>query len=119
MYLSPLIVVSWAVLMLVALAAPGDAFLFHVRLTVDVAVLYYAVAAALMLSRPKGLGPARWAWTLGFIAYCVHVAFAFDHVHHWSHADAVRHTEELSGFGNGIYFNHLFTLVWGADVAWW
>jgi hypothetical protein len=39
--------------------------------------------------------------------------------HHWSHADAYRHTEEVSGVGWGIFVSHLFTLLWTADVAWW
>jgi hypothetical protein len=44
----------------------------------------------------------------------------FHHYHHWSHADAVEHTEAVSGFGRGIYVSHLFTLVWTADVlSWW
>ncbi len=45
---------------------------------------------------------------------------AFHFYHRWSHADAVEHTRQVSGFGAGIYFSHLFTLIWGADVmAWW
>ena len=34
---------------------------------------------------------ARWAWTLGCAVYLVHVAFAFQFLHHWSHAAAVEH----------------------------
>jgi hypothetical protein len=97
------------------------------RNTVRLALGYYAVAAALMLL----LQPAEWTgqrqgrlaracWTLAWAAYLVHLAMAFHFYHHWSHGDAVRHTREVSGFGEGIYFSHLFTLLWGADVAvWW
>ncbi|HEV8004305.1 MAG TPA: hypothetical protein VGP63_30860 [Planctomycetaceae bacterium] len=69
---------------------------------------------------------ARWAWTLGCAVYLVHVAFAFQFLHHWSHAAAVEHaahrTLEVVGFefGAGIYVNYLFTLLWVADVVlWW
>jgi hypothetical protein len=97
------------------------------RNTVRLALGYYAVAAALMLLlRPaEWTGPgrgrlARACWTLAWAAYLVHLAMAFHFYHHWSHGDAVRHTREVSGFGEGIYFSHLFTLLWVADVAvWW
>src|SRR5262249_40613585 len=52
-------------------------------------------------------------------AYAVHVITAFHHFHHWSHADAVQHTNEVSGVGAGIYVSHLFGLLWSCDVAFW
>ena len=62
---------------------------------------------------------ARLAWTLGLLAYLVHVALAFHHAFGWSHAAAVAQTQERSGFGEGIYASHLFTLLWVVDVCWW
>jgi hypothetical protein len=69
---------------------------------------------------------ARWAWTVGCAVYLVHVAFAFQFLHHWSHAAAVEHaaqrTLEVVGFefGAGIYVNYVFTLLWVTDVVlWW
>lgn len=62
---------------------------------------------------------ARWTWTVGWLVYLVHVGLAFHTFHHWSHAEAVAHVEQRSGFGPGIAFSHLFTLAWSADVAWW
>ena len=44
---------------------------------------------------------------------------AFHFYHHWSHAAAVRHVHERSGFGEGIYVSHAFTLLWTLDVAFW
>jgi hypothetical protein len=68
----------------------------------------------------------RWAWTAGCLVYLVHVAFAFQFLHHWSHAAAVEHaarrTLDVVGFefGGGIYVNYVFTLLWVADVGlWW
>jgi hypothetical protein len=63
---------------------------------------------------------ARWCWTLAWAAFVVHLGMAFHHYHHWSHDDAVRHTQEVSGFGEGVYVSDLFAVAWTADVAaWW
>ena len=69
---------------------------------------------------------ARWLWTTGLAFYLAHVAAAFHFAHHWSHADAYAHTaaqtKSIVGihWGDGIYFNYAFTLLWLGDVAlWW
>jgi hypothetical protein len=98
-----------------------------IRNTVRLALLYYAVAAGLMLRLRPGEWAAdstrgrraRWCWTLAWAAYLVHVGMAFHHYHGWSHAHAVEHTRAVSGVGAGIYASHLFTLAWTADVAYW
>jgi hypothetical protein len=128
----PLLVALWAVLLAAVLGAPwlglstspGDDLTRH---TVRLALLFYAPAAALLLLLRPGewfpLSPraraARWCWTLGLASYLVHLGMAFHHYHHWSHAEAVAHVERRSGFGPGIYFSHLFTLLWVVDVLWW
>jgi hypothetical protein len=97
------------------------------RFTVRLALVYYAAAATLMLllrrnewAADSGLGRlARWCWTLAWATYLVHLAMAFHHYHHWSHADAVAHTQAVSGFGAGIWFSHVFTAIWSADVFYW
>ena len=88
------------------------------RFTVRVALGYYAVAAARMLVG-KCDGSTRLLWTFAWASYLVHLAMAFHHYHRWSHADAIAHTEEVSGFGPGIYFSHLFSLLWTIDVVYW
>ena len=128
----PLVCLLWLTLMAAALiepslagaADPGDAL---TRNTVRVALAYYAAAAALMLVlRPAEWAAASWrgrlargCWTLAWAAYLVHLAMAFHHVDHWSHARAVARTHARTGFGEGIYLSHLFTLLWTLDVAWW
>jgi hypothetical protein len=94
------------------------------RYTVRVSLLYYAAAVCLLLIRRSDdvtlWQSARLYWTLGWIAYLVHLYVAFKFYHRGSHADAVEHTQEVTGFGPGIYVSHLFTLVWTLDVArWW
>jgi hypothetical protein len=94
-----------------------------------VVVLFYLLrlaADALIADPVRRDCWARWAWSLGCAVYLVHVAFAFQFLHHWSHAAAVEHaarrTFEVVGFefGAGIYVNYAFTLLWVGDVAlWW
>jgi hypothetical protein len=128
---SALVIVAWGVLLAGVLAwpalgmtsDPGDTL---IRYTIRLSLAYYALATGLMLflapAEWDGFGRgalARWSWTLAWATYVIHVAVAFHFYHHWSHADAFRHTEEVSGFGPGIYVSHLFTLLWTCDVAWW
>jgi hypothetical protein len=108
---------------LLGLSPVGDAL---TRWTVRLALVYYALAAALMLRlrRPewatRGRGrAARWLWTLACAAYLVHVGVAFHFAHGWSHQRAYDHTQAVSGFGPGVFVSYLFTLVWLADVVWW
>jgi hypothetical protein len=95
------------------------------RWSVRLSVLLMLAAWMLMLRRPSAKRPSvNWCWTLGFLAFLVHLWAAFEYVHHWSHSDAVedtaRQTKQLVGldWGGGVWFNYLFALVWGADVVW-
>jgi hypothetical protein len=126
------IILLWLALLTIALTAPwlegaadpGDAV---TRYTVRVALLYYGGAASLMLllQRDEWAGGtwrgrlARCCWTLAWAAYLVHLAMAFQHVDRWSHTAAVARTQQRTGFGEGIYVSHLFTMLWTTDVAWW
>ena len=68
---------------------------------------------------------ARLAWSLGCVAFLVHVAAAFQVEYAWSHAVALRETARqtaaVTGWetGTGLYLNYLFTLLWVVDAAWW
>jgi hypothetical protein len=100
---------------------PGDDL---VRNTVRLALFWYALAAALMLLEPSSPSAgrhrlARWCWTLACLTYLVHVGLAFHYFHHWSHAQAFDHVQQVSGVGAGIFVSYLFTIVWCADVAFW
>jgi hypothetical protein len=126
------LILVWLALLVLILVAPyslsrpdpGDDL---TRNTIRLALLYYAVATTLLLLREpeegwplSGRGRlARLCWTLAWAAYLVHLGMAFHHYHHWSHAEAIAHTEQRSHFGWGIYFSHLFTVLWTADVTWW
>jgi hypothetical protein len=100
---------------------------FLIRWSIRLAMLcYLAVLAQAIASRraPATSTRSRWVWTLGCALFLGHVASAFHYYHHWSHAHAFADTAERTRsalgwqFGWGIYFNHLFALVWAGDVGW-
>ncbi len=64
----------------------------------------------------RGTGAGLWAW--GALAAAFHVAVAMHAGHAWSHAGAVRHTQEASGVGAGVWVNYAFVAVWLADAVW-
>jgi hypothetical protein len=123
---------AWGVLMLAVLLPPwflpmasvGESF---TRWTVRLCLVYYALAAVLMLRLlPSDWRTAtfsgrlaRWCWTLAWATCIVHILIAFQFIHHWSHQAAYQHTADVGGFGPGIYINYLFALLWTADVVWW
>jgi hypothetical protein len=93
---------------------PGD---LVTRMTARVALLFWFLASAALIRRQRDF--ARAAWTVGCTTFLIHIATAFDRVHGWSHAAAVRHVEAVSGFGPGLFVSYLFTALWVADTLWW
>jgi hypothetical protein len=98
------------------------------RWTVRLA-LVCAILAILISWRSRhslqGQSLAQAAWTLGCLAFLIHVGCAFHFVHHWSHSAAYEETAERTAalfglhWGGGLYLNYAFTLVWVFDAAWW
>jgi hypothetical protein len=117
-----LVIAVWGLALTTALVCPewtdnpADG---RIRQTIRVALACYFLAAAHLLLPGRSSRMTRLVWTLGWMAYLVHVALAFHLAFGWSHAAAVDHTRERSGVGEGIYASHLFTLLWTADVCWW
>jgi hypothetical protein len=96
-------------------ADPGDDL---TRNTVRLALLFYFLALNLMLWPGRSQSRlTRTVWTLAWLAFVIHVAFAFHFFHDWSHAKAVEHVRAASGVGEGLFVSYLFTFVWTADVA--
>ena len=90
--------------------------------TARVSFALYIIALAMWLrQKPR---QARLSWTAGFLCYLGHMAAAFAFHHGWSldaaYRETARQTAELFGvdWGGGLYFNYVFTAVWGADVFW-
>lgn len=90
-------------------------------------VLYFAslFTRVLIADPTRRTTCSRGLWTAAWFVYLLHVAAAFQFVHHWSHSEAAaataRRGAEVAGrpTPEGIYFNYAFTLVWTLDVAWW
>ncbi len=93
-----------------------------VEWTIRFSALLYVAAVAMMLIRK---GPVRITWTLAWMFHVEHIALAFHYVHKWSHEAAYRETARQTaeligvGWGGGLYWNYLFSVLWTADVAWW
>jgi hypothetical protein len=128
-----LITAIWIVLMAVALGLPigvrsPTAGADQVLSTIRIALVFYFAAAAWILrlsdeawrAGGKTARAARLLWSLGWLAYAIHVSLAFEHYHHWSHAHAMAHVQDVSGVGEGIFVSYFFTLLWCLDVVvWW
>lgn len=83
-------------------------------------VFWYFGAMTLWLFRhePEPSEIAQWLWATGCGYQLLHVAIAFHAAHGWSHAAAFAHTKAVGGFGEGVYVNYIFTLLWLLDAAW-
>lgn len=62
------------------------------------------------------IGRLLYTWACGLAL--LHIAVAFHVGHGWSHESAYRHTEEVGGFGPGLYVNYAFAAIWLADGVW-
>ena len=96
--------------------------------TIWIALVLFVTGESGRALTPSGRKPPAWAWWAffsGWVLSIVHTVIAFDVVHHWDHADAVRSTAMQTaevfgaGFGGGVYVNYVFFAVWLADACWW
>jgi hypothetical protein len=81
-------------------------------------VIAWCASWTMMLQRSRGWRAGRVAWTFGCLSLLLHIAIAFHLGHGWSHAAAWQHTQQVGGFGDGIYVNYVFALMWFADAVW-
>ncbi|QEG27416.1 hypothetical protein GobsT_21720 [Gemmata obscuriglobus] len=112
--------------LLFALFAPALAFLepsahdtTHeaIRSSAVRVVLVWCFAWPIALARTVAVR-LRVLWTLGCALLFVHIAVAFHVGHGWSHAAAWEHTRQVGGYGDGVFVNYAFALVWLVDVVW-
>src|SRR6185369_6622669 len=114
-----LLVLVWAMLVgLILLLPAGPRGETAVRNSIRLTLLYYGLSLGVQL-HGVAMRVARLSWTLAWAGYAIHVVLAFHHFHGWSHAHAVEHVRAARGFGEGIYFSHLFGALWTGDVIWW
>lgn len=81
-------------------------------------VIAWCIGWPVVLARCPERPLRRFAWALGSVLCFVHVAVAFHLGHGWSHQAAWEHTRQIGGYGDGIYVNYTFAMVWLADVVW-
>jgi hypothetical protein len=91
-----------------------------------VPVLWMCCGPVLLFRKPGG-GRSEWrmiqviarcSWVFGCTLCLLHIAIAFHLGHGWSHEAAWEHTRRLGGYGDGIYVNYAFALVWLVDAIW-
>ena len=81
-------------------------------------VLFWCIGWPIVLIRKTVPAGIALIWTLGCVLAWVHIAVAFHLGHGWSHEAAWEHTRKVGGYGDGIFVNYAFALVWLADVVW-
>ncbi len=109
-----------------ALFGPAEANLGHRAITETAffAALGWFMGATLAFARRGEPGTvitpesARVVYMWGCAMCLLHIAVAFHLGHGWSHQAAWEHTRQVGGYGDGIFVNYLFALVWLADVVW-
>ncbi len=96
------------------------------RVPIWAALVLYALTEHIRAGRGGGnAGGGRLAFSLGCLAYLLHVAAAFHWYHAWSHAaayaDTADQTAALVGlaWGGGLWINYAFTALWIGESAWW
>ena len=88
-----------------------------VRGTACMAFVLY-VAALVLGKRPDW---SRGLWTTGCLVFWLHVACAFQFVHHWSHAEAFEATARQTLETTGVASGALFWPAWerGFEIRFW
>lgn len=93
--------------------------------SIRIAVICYVARLVLAKCRVVGRAPSRLEaaiWSIGCIAYIIHVVAAFSIAHNWSHSEAWEftaiETQRMVGIrrGDGVWVNYAFTIVWMIDV---
>jgi hypothetical protein len=105
------------------LLGPGghDVTNLEIQLSSMWPIFFWCVYWLFMLAQKPG-STVPWIlrifWPLGCVLLLLHIAIAFHLGHGWSHEVAWKHTQEIGGYGDGIYVNYAFALVWLADAMW-
>ena len=81
-------------------------------------VLFWCLGVPIAVVKRPWAYSFLFAWTLGCAFSVLHIAVAFHLGHGWSHRAAWEHTREVGGYGDGVFVNYAFVLVWLADVLW-
>lgn len=81
-------------------------------------ILLWVACWPLALDRQRAKPAVRRTWAIACALLWVHIAIAFHLGHGWSHRAAWDHTRAVGGYGEGVFVNYTFALVWLADAVW-
>ena len=81
-------------------------------------VMFWCIGWPIVFTRRTVPAGVALIWTLGCVLTWVHIAVAFHLGHGWSHEAAWEHTRQVGGYGDGIFVNYAFALVWLVDALW-
>ncbi len=91
-----------------------------------VPILWMTFGISLVFTKPSDVRDShrwdrigtRFGWPCACGLCLLHIAVAFHLGHSWSHEAAWEHTRQTGGYGDGIYVNYAFALVWLIDAIW-
>lgn len=89
-----------------------------IKLSAALPVLLWCLGCGVAFARRSDSPMHRVCWALGSVLLLFHVAVAFHLGHGWSHHAAWEHTRQSGGYGDGIFVNYAFALVWLVDAIW-
>jgi hypothetical protein len=81
-------------------------------------VVLWVTCWPLAFARRRAGPPGRLCWAIACVLLWVHIAVAFHLGHGWSHRAAWEHTRAVGGYGDGIFVNYAFAVVWLIDAVW-
>lgn len=90
----------------------------EIRISALWPVMFWSLSWLIALKRTRSNDIVAFMWAFGCVLLLIHIAAAFHLGHGWSHEAAWEHTREISGYGDGIFVNYAFALIWLADAIW-
>jgi len=97
----------------------------RIRESAFLVVILWPIAAFYLVAiraNPVRFSPAgtiiRVVYSTGCALCLLHIAIAFHLGHSWSHRAAFNHTDEVGGYGWGVFVNYAFALLWVVDAIW-
>lgn len=102
------------------LLEPVGADTTHRRITrsASLPILFWLLSWPMVIVRHPDRYVDGSIWALGCALLWVHIAVAFHLGHGWSHRAAWEHTKQVGGYGDGVFVNYAFALVWLLDALW-
>jgi hypothetical protein len=90
-----------------------------INTSASMAMMFWCLSwPIIVLARGVDQCYGRLPWTIACVLLLLHIAIAFHVGHGWSLHVAWEHTRSVGGYGDGLYINFAFAVVWLLDVLW-